>query len=92
MKMHNPPHPGEVLNESWLKPIRISITEAASKMGITRKHLSNIANAKASITPDIAKRIEAITGSSAEMWLNMQSDFDLWQLRNNDYSDIPKVA
>ncbi len=92
MQMFDPPHPGEVLNESHLKELRLSISESAKMLGISRKHLSNIVNGKASITADVAKRLEALTGSSAQMWLNMQAGYDLWQLRDTDYSQIQKVA
>ena len=91
MQMYNPPHPGEVLQESWFKPLGLSVTKAAKTMGISRKHLSNIVNESVGISPDVAKRLEALTGSSAQMWLNMQTSYDLWQLRDVDYSDI-KVA
>ncbi len=91
MTMHNPAHPGEVLNEGWLKPLGLTVTETAKQLGVTRKHLSQIINAKASITADMSKRLEAFTGSSAKFWLNMQASYDLWQLRNVSY-DIKKVA
>ena len=92
MNMHNPPHPGEVLNEAHLKALRLSLTETAKTIGISRKHLSNIVNANVPVTADIAKRLEVLTGSSAQMWLNMQAGYDLWQLRDKDYSFIERVA
>lgn len=76
MRMHNPAHPGEVLRE-WLDGI--SITEAAKKLGITRVTLSRILNAKSSITPEMALRLSQALNTSAEMWLDMQSNYDLWQ-------------
>ncbi len=90
--MHNPCHPGEILLDSWLKPLGISVTSAADRMGISRKHLSRIVNQSAGITPDVAKRVQALTGASAIMWLNMQAGYDLWVLRDSDYSDITRVA
>ena len=76
MRMHNPAHPGEVLKE-WLEGI--SVTEAALKLGITRAHLSRILNAHAGISADMALRLADALGTSAESWLQMQLNYDLWQ-------------
>jgi len=91
MIMHNPAHPGKMLKEGWLTPLGISVTSAAKALGITQKHLSNIVNGRASITPDMAKRFEAFTGNTAQSWLAMQANFDLWKLKDTVY-DIEKVA
>jgi len=80
MKMHNPPHPGEVLNELCLKPLNISVTEAAERLGVTRKTISKIINGHGSITPEMALRLEIVFGSTAQTWLNMQTAFDLWSM------------
>jgi len=91
MTMHNPPHPGEAFKSGFLDSVDLTITGASERLGITRKHLSNIINGKASVTADVAKRFEGLTGSSAQMWLNMQSTYDLWKLRDTKY-DIERVA
>lgn len=75
-RMHNPAHPGAVLKE-WLA--EVSITQAAQHLGITRAYLSRILNGRASISADMALRLAALLGTSADMWLNMQSAYDLWQ-------------
>jgi addiction module HigA family antidote len=80
MKMHNPPHPGEVFNELCLKPLGISITEAAERLGVARKTISKIINGHSSITPEMALRLEIVFGSTAQTWLNMQTAFDLWRM------------
>ncbi len=80
MKMHNPSHPGEVLNELCLKPLGMSITEAAERLGVTRKTVSKIINGHGSITPEMALRLEIVFGSTAQTWLNMQMAFDLWRI------------
>jgi addiction module HigA family antidote len=80
MKMHNPPHPGEVLNELCLKPLGISITEAAERLGVARKTVSKIINGHGDITPEMALRLEIVFGSTAQTWLNMQTAFDLWRI------------
>lgn len=81
MSMHNPPHPGELLRELWLVPLDLSITEAAAKLKVSRKTLSEIVNGRASISPEMAVRLELAFGKSAESWLGHQAAFDLWQLK-----------
>jgi addiction module HigA family antidote len=77
MKMHNPAHPGEVLRELWLEPMGLTLAAAAARLGVTRKTVSRIANGKASISPEMALRLEIIFGTSAQAWLNMQAAFDI---------------
>lgn len=81
MRMHNPPHPGEILQGLWLEPMEISITQAAEALGISRKTLSKIVNGRGAITPEMAIRLAAVFGSSPESWLAHQAAYDLWQLR-----------
>jgi antitoxin HigA-1 len=78
MPMLNPPHPGEGLREDVLAPLGLSVTETAKALGISRKTLSEVVNGKASITPDIAVRLErAFSAPPAEMWLRLQAAYDL---------------
>jgi antitoxin HigA-1 len=78
MKMHNPPHPGEVLRELCLEPLGLSVTRAAEALGVSRKTLSAILNERAGISPEMAIRLSKAFGTSAESWLNQQSQYDLW--------------
>ena len=80
MRMHNPPHPGEVLKELVLEPMGLSIAATAQALGVSRKHLSGIINGHHSVTPEMAKRLSLAFDSSAEHWLLMQMSYDLWQL------------
>ena len=73
-----PTHPGEVLREDVIKPLGISVTEAASRLGITRKTLSALLNCKASLSPGMAIRIAKATRTSPESWLFMQAKLDIW--------------
>jgi addiction module HigA family antidote len=79
MKMHNPPHPGEVLKALCLEPLNLTITEAARSLGISRKTLSSILNGRAGISPEMAVRLSIAFNTSAESWLNQQLQYDLWQ-------------
>ena len=78
MKMHNPPHPGEIIKELCLEPLNITITEAAEALGVSRKTLSSILNGRAGISPEMAVRLSIAFGTSSESWLNQQTQYDLW--------------
>jgi addiction module HigA family antidote len=79
MLMYNPPHPGEIIKALCLEPLGISVTAAAKGLGISRKTLSAILNGRAGISPEMAIRLSIAFDTSAESWLNQQSQFDLWQ-------------
>lgn len=83
MKMHNPPHPGEILRELCLEPLNITVTDAAEALDVSRKTLSAILNGRAGISPEMAVRLSIAFGTSAESWLNLQTQYDLWQAEQN---------
>jgi addiction module HigA family antidote len=78
-----PTHPGEVLLEDIIKPLGITITEAAKDLGVNRKTLSDLVNGKCSLTPEMAVRISQATNTSPESWMNMQIKLDLWKALKN---------
>lgn len=80
--MHNPAHPGEVLNECWLEPMGITVTEAAQLLGVARKTVSKIINKRGALTPEMALRLEIVFGTSAQAWMNMQTAYDLWNMKD----------
>ncbi len=81
MPMHNPPHPGGIVRRQCLKPLGLSVTEAAEGLGVTRQALSDLVNGKAGLSVDMAIRLSKAFGSSAETWLGLQSAYDLAQAR-----------
>jgi addiction module HigA family antidote len=83
MKMHNPPHPGEVLRQLCLEPWHLTVTDAARSLGVSRKALSAILNGRAGISQEMAVRLSIAFGTSAESWLNQQLQYDLWQAEKN---------
>jgi len=83
MKMHNPPHPGEVLKTLFLEPLNLTVTEAARSLGVSRKTLSAILNGRAGISPEMAVRLSIAFSTSAESWLNQQLQYDLWHAEKN---------
>ena len=76
-RMHNPAHPGEVLRE-WL-PEKMTVTQAAGQLQISRVMLSKILNCKAGVSADMAIRLSAWLKTSPDLWIGMQSQWDLWQ-------------
>lgn len=93
MTQFNPPHPGEILSELWLKPMRLSITAAAAQLKVSRKTLSEIVNARAAVSAEMALRLELAFGKSAESWLGHQSAFDLWQLQGQrEHLGVQRLA
>jgi len=73
----DPIHPGEILLEDFIKPLQISINKLARDIDVPPGRISNIANGKRSITADTALRLGTYFGVSPELWLNLQTDYDL---------------
>lgn len=78
-RMHNPPHPGEVIKELCLDPLGLTVTAAAEGLGVSRRALSALLNGHAGISPDMSIRLSKAFGRSPESWLQLQLQFDLWQ-------------
>jgi antitoxin HigA-1 len=89
MRKRKPVHPGAVLKEDVLKPLGLTVTNAAMNLGVTRKALSELIHEKASLSPDMAVRIARATHTSPESWLNMQEALDLWKSSQKDIQVIP---
>lgn len=87
-RMHNPAHPGAVLREYLGE---VSVTDAAIALGVTRAALSRILNGSTGISADMALRLEAALGTSAEMWTAMQSQYELWIASQNVRPDIRPI-
>ncbi|MBX2868777.1 MAG: HigA family addiction module antidote protein [Acidiferrobacterales bacterium] len=83
MRMHNPPHPGEVLKELCLEPLDLTVTDAAEALGVSRKTLSSILNGRSGVSPEMAIRLGKAFDTSAESWLNQQMQYDLWIAEKN---------
>lgn len=79
LRMHQPPHPGEVLRELCLLPLQLSVTEAADSLGVSRNTLSAILNGRAGISPEMAIRLSIAFNTTAESWLHQQMQHDLWR-------------
>lgn len=81
MQMHNPPHPGSIIREDVLPELGLTVTESAKQLGVSRVQLSRFINEHAAVTPELAMRLVKWIGvPTARTWLQMQVDYDLWQL------------
>ena len=81
-------HPGNVFLEDVLKPLNLSITEAARMLGISRKALSEFVHEKVSMSPEMAIRISRATGTSVESWMNMQQNLTIWEAEQNIVNNV----
>ena len=90
---HRPPtHPGEMLREEFLTPLGISQSAFAIQLGVSFPRLNEVINAKRSVTPDTALRLAQVTGMSADFWLGLQQDWDLWHaLRSKEAAQIARL-
>lgn len=89
-RMHNPAHPGEVLRE--FLPSEMTVGEVASRLGISRPHLSRLLNGHSSMTAEMAVRVALLTGTSPESWLANQVKWDLWQALQKKRPDIVPLS
>ena len=87
--MHDPTHPGEVLS-GWIADLGLSVNAFAKHLGISRIILSRILNQRAAVTADMALRLSEALGTSPDLWLQMQTQRDLWQARQRA-SERPHV-
>ena len=78
-RMHNPPPPGEVLKDGVFADNLVSVTDAATALGVTRVSLSRVLNGKAGVSAEMAVRLGKWLGTGPEVWINMQAQYELWK-------------
>ncbi|MES9990801.1 MAG: HigA family addiction module antitoxin [Candidatus Thiodiazotropha sp.] len=79
---HNPPHPGELIKRTYIEPFDdVSVASVARELGVAKSTFSRLVNGKADISPEMALRLSAVLGRSAESWLALQDHYDLWKAR-----------
>ena len=88
MIKRKPTHPGTVFLEDVMKPLHLTVTEAAVMLGVSRKTLSEFVNEKASLSPEMALRISKATNTSAESWMNMQQKLTLWKAYQKEPKNV----
>lgn len=92
MTMHRPPHPGEILREDVIAPLGLSVTGAADRLAMSRVALSRVLNGKAGVRPDLAVRLELAGVSTAQAWVAMQANYDLWQALQREPPPVRPLA
>jgi len=78
-----PTHPGEMLLEEFVKPLGLTQTELARRLGVSYPRLNEIIKGRRSVTPDTALRLSRVLGMPADFWLGLQQDWDLWHAMNS---------
>ena len=92
-RMHNPSHPGTILADTVLrKDGGITVTEFAKALNVSRVALSRVVNQRAGVSAELAIRLAAALGTSAEVWLNMQQAYDLWHAQKKRRPRIERLA
>ena len=91
MNMFNPPHPGRLVRQECLEPLGLSVTEGAKALGVTRQALNNLVNGKAGISAEMAVRLAAAFGGGPEVWLRMQANYDLAQVKRREAEIVATV-
>ena len=92
MAMHNPPHPGEFIRETYIEPFDISIRSLAESLGVAASTLARVVAERSAVSPEMALRLSKAVGRSPESWLSMQDNYDLWQARKlADLANVRKV-
>ena len=81
--MRKPPHPGEGIRD-LIDDAKMTVTEAARKLGVTRQALNNLVTGRAGISPEMAIRLEKVFGGTAEQWLRVQTAYELAQARERE--------
>ena len=93
IRMHNPPHPGEILRELCIDPLDLTVTQAAAALGVSRKTLSSILNGRSGISAEMAIRLSIAFNTTAESWLLQQLQYDLAQVEPKRRSlQVKKLA
>lgn len=91
MEMHNPAHPGDVLKDLFI-PTGLTVAEAARRLGVSRQALSAILNGRAGVSAEMALRLSAALGTSPDLWLGLQMQYDLWQAKRKPPKGVEKLA
>ena len=93
MAMKNPPHPGPSVRHDCLEPLGLSVSEAAERLGVSRKQLSDLVNGHAGISPEMAIRLDKAFGGGAETWYRLQAAYDLAQaLKRANSIKVSRIA
>lgn len=92
MAMFNPPHPGEFIQEVYLRPNEISCREFSLSLGVAPSTVNRVLNGVSGVSPEMALRLSKAIGRTPESWLAMQDNYDLWQAKQSiDLQNVKRV-
>ncbi len=91
MRMHNPPHPGEIIKEDVLPELGLNVKQAAEQLGVSRVTLSRMINGKAAISAEMAIRLGQWLNGNPETWLRAQVQYDLWHAEQESNIKVKPV-
>ena len=91
-RMHTPAHPGEILKSMYMEPLNVTITQVAEALNVSRKHVSSIVNGRSPVTPDMAARIAGVFATEPDIWINLQAQYDLWKVRQQERPKVKRLA
>ena len=92
MAMHNPPHPGEFIRETYIEPFDLSIKSLAENLGVAASTLARVVAERSAVSPEMALRLSMALGRSPESWLAMQDNYDLWRAKKSaNLSKVRKI-
>lgn len=83
MSQYNPPHPGEFIRDTYIKPFGISVRKVAEELKVAPSTFNRLVNGESNITPEMALRLSKVLGRTPESWLRMQDNFDLWHAKKH---------
>ncbi len=93
MPMKSPLHPGLSIRHDCLAPLGLSVTEAAEKLGVSRKQVSDLVNGRSGISPEMAIRLDKAFGGGADAWYRLQANYDLAQaMKKADQIKVKRIA
>lgn len=93
MEMFNPPHPGKILKNTYLPDCNLSVTAFALRIGVSRNTASELVNCKIGISAEMALRLEKLFDVPAKFWLDLQTQYDLWQAKQRvNFDNIETIA
>lgn len=91
VRRRQPTHPGEILREDVLPALRLSVSEAARQLRVTRQTLHRVLSGRSAVTPEMALRLGRFCGNGPELWLRMQQAHDLWRAREELRAELDQI-
>jgi antitoxin HigA-1 len=91
VRRRQPTHPGELLREDVLPALRLSVSETARQLRVTRQTLHRILSGRSAVTPEMALRLGRFCGNGPDLWLRMQQAHDLWRAREELRAELEQI-